>query len=142
MDPSLYFLWSCLTDAVRSDAVALARPISRYLLLSHQGPSRFTTMFELLKSAFKARSVKEFTNRCYNVCPIDFDKSPFFSSGSSIRQCAAFSRFPPYFFISSQSPPERMGSLIPELFRFLFRPMCLLASVLSNHPPGLVCDRF
>jgi hypothetical protein len=26
-----YCLWSCLTDAVRSDAVALARPISRYV---------------------------------------------------------------------------------------------------------------
>src|SRR5712692_1242958 len=26
-----YFLWSCLTDAVRSDAVALARPISRHV---------------------------------------------------------------------------------------------------------------
>jgi hypothetical protein len=26
-----YFLWSCLTDAVRSDAVALARPIARYV---------------------------------------------------------------------------------------------------------------
>jgi ABC-2 type transport system ATP-binding protein len=26
-----YFLWSCLTDAVRSDAVALARPIARHV---------------------------------------------------------------------------------------------------------------
>src|SRR5260370_40179168 len=43
---------------------------SLYLLLSHQGLSRFATMFELLKGAFKARSVKEFTNRCYNVCQV------------------------------------------------------------------------
>ena len=30
-----YFLWSCLTDAVRSDAVALVRPIARHVAGSH-----------------------------------------------------------------------------------------------------------
>jgi hypothetical protein len=52
-----YFLWSCLTDAVRSDAVALARPIARYVA----GRNKISLPFE---PADAKRSTKYFLWSC------------------------------------------------------------------------------